>query len=304
MVKRKSIPEWIQEAVDDDQHGDACTMLAVVHLTGDGAVLKEIDRMALPSQLSVRDIASRFEDRVAQHIYDMSGHQNFAVYAFYDMGREPGLEYRFARAGTLQLSVTGGVSEPATEKGLLQQTMRHHHDMAVLYMAAQKEVIQSFAQLARSAVDNNAALTAETEQLRRELAESRKILDEAAAALERSAMEGADKLRKDEENSAMRRKFMEWAPALINTIMGKKVFPEATEDSSIINGLLDSMEPEHVSVLVSMVQAKNPTAAGVLSARANEILRKRRELAESRGEVRELVAPAAGAVSDVEGELQ
>ena len=302
MVKRKSIAEWLQEAIDDQEHGETCTAFAVVHLTGDGSVMKEIDRMALPAQMDVRGIAARFEDRVAQHIYDMSGHQNFAVYAFYDMGREPGLEYRFARTGTLQS--TTGVSEPANDKGLLAQAMRHHELMSQHYLAGQKELILGFAQLARASNEHMEDISRENTQLRTELADARRLLDEAASALERSAMEGADKLRKDEENSAMRKKFMEWAPALINTITGKKVFPEAVEDSSIIAGLLDAMEPEHVSMMVGLVQAKNPTAAGILSARANEILKKRRELAESRGEVRALMEPAAGAVADVEGELQ
>ena len=302
-IRRQTIPEWLQQAMDDVDvlgKGD-CHAFAVVHLTDGGGAQKEVDRVTLPVQgLSIRDIGTRFEQRVAQYVYDLPGHQAFKLYAFYGASTEPGAEFPFARSGTLQFPTN--VTEAANEKGILAMTMRHHENMAAVYSAAQKELITSFAQLARSAVDNNAALAEEATHLRKELAESRKIIDEAAAALERNAMDGADKLRKDEENALVRRKFLELAPALINTITGKKVFPEATEDTSIMNTLLDSMGPDHINMLIGVLQGSNPMMAGVVSARANEIFKQREKLAQSRGEALQLIAP--GAPADAEGELQ
>ena len=300
MPKRQSIAEWLQQAVDDDQKGGECYALAVVHLTDGGAGQREVDRMALPAEMTIREIGARFEQRVEQHVYDLPGHQAFRLYAFYGASKEPGAEFPFARSGTLQFPAN--VTEAATKEGLLAQTMRHHENMSNHYLAGQKELILGFAQLAREAVNHNQALATETEQLRRELADARKILDESASSHERTAHEITERQRKEERDDLMRRKFMEWAPALINTITGKKVFPETTEDTSIVNGLLDSMGPEHISMLIGVLQNTNPTAAGIVSARANEIFKKRKELAESRGEVKQLLA--APSAADAEGELQ
>jgi hypothetical protein len=300
--KRQSIAEWLQQAIDDVEvlgKGD-CHAFAVVHLTNEGAAQKEVDRITLPAQLSVRDIGARFEQRVEQYVYDLPGHQAFKLYAFYGASTEPGAEFPFARAGTLKFPTN--VTEAANKDGLLAQTMRHHENMAAVYAAAQKELIASFAQLARSAVENNAALADEAAQLRRELADARSIMMETAAAHERSVNEASERQRKDEESALMRKKFLELAPALINTITGKKVFPEATEDTSIINTLLDSMGPEHINLLIGIVQNTNPMFAGILSARANEIYEKRKALEVARGEALAIIGP--GAPADAEGELQ
>ena len=292
MARRQTLEEWIVQCVNDDQKSGKCYGFGVVHFVGSQP--NEVDRIKLDGGLTPKNIAARFEGRIREYVRDMSGQQTCAYHAFYGTNSEPEATQQISVAGVTEYP--GLNSEPPTEKGLLQQMMRHT-----------EAAVQTLVQAVRALNDGNqnlsvasqAALTHVTEEnikLRHENADAYQIVREVTLRQSNEQFERIDRMRKEERNDALLAKLMQWAPALINTIAQKKVFPEATEDSAIVNGLIENMQPQHIQMLTALVP---PEISGIISSRANELI-KRRELAlKGQSEAKQLSSGV-----DPESELQ
>ena len=122
-----------------------------------------------------------------------------------------------------------------------------------------------------------------------ELADAYIMLRDGAMAAEDKSHERTMAVLKEEKMTAVYGKLLQWAPALINRIADRKIFPEATEDSAIVTGLLNEMRPEHVKMFLAVLNSTpgGSHISGLVAARMNELTAqnalKEKERLEARG---------------------
>ena len=276
MKRRQTTEEWVTQCVNDTIKG-TCRALAVVHYAGGQP--NEIDKIPLTGELTPKEIATRFDERLYQYVHDMPGMQSCEMLAFYASAGSDGTlressepENRRPMMVSGSSSYPGLTTEPPTPTGFVQQTMRHSEIFAQTLAQAQTQLMQGFIQLNARAIEHVDRLAMECEKLREENTDAWTIVRENALSIAKEQNELAIARFKEEKNAAMLAKLLQWAPALVNTITGKKVFPEATEDSAIVQGLLENMQPAHIGMLTGLLP---PEVAGIVSARANEIFARR-----------------------------
>lgn len=294
-LRRQSTIEWIQQAVSDKEKGEQCFALAAVHYKSDGS-MEEIDRVNLAGGMSAKEVADRFDIRVFNHIHDLMGVQSCAFLAFYDGNEEPKAKFQFTKNGKMEAPAPG-VSEAATPTGLIQMFMRHLEVKEDMYLKVQQATFAGLAQLAALSNDRVAALAEENTSLRNELADGYVIIKNQAldmATANDASLNQQMAVAKEQKSTLLYNTFLKWLPALANTLAQRKVFPESTEDTAIVEGLLSAMGPSSIDMLQHMLP---PHVFGLVAARAKEIIGKQTHLEESRGEVKQIG-------TTVEGELQ
>src|SRR5579864_679352 len=248
MTRRQTIGEWLEEAINDKEDGKVkCDAVAVIHYVGEQQTV--IDKITLGGALSVKDIAQRFDKKVAQYVHDLPGQQTCALLAFYDGSQDPAARLPFTRMG--QITYPNGATESPTDRGLVQQLMRHLEAKESTLLTAQRQMVDGFSQLLTRVMDQNTALAAEAERLRGENADAYRIISETTMGAAERSLDRDMALIEKRKSEILQAKLVEWLPALTNTILQKKVFPENTEDSAIINGLIEAMGPEQISLFIS-----------------------------------------------------
>ena len=266
-MARQTTEEWIVEVRNDDQKGD-CYVIALVHYVGQEP--NEVDRVAFPCNMTNRQIADRFDSRIRERVHDLPGQQMCALLAFYGTSSEPGASRPFSLTG--RLSHPGVTSEPPTNTGVLQQVMRQNELIHQTLAEGMREVVNGFKELAKSALDREALATSEIEKLRDENAHAWVIVRNLGVQQQKENIDHEIKLRKEERTNHLIERLSKWGPALINTIAGKEVFPQATHDTAIIEGLLSEMQPEHIQLLSGLVP---PSVMGLISSRAQQMFAER-----------------------------
>lgn len=293
MARRQSTEEWLIEATTDTEKGGDCFALALVHYTGQQPT--EVDRVLIPcSTMSLREIASRFDARIKERIRDMSGVQQCALLAFYGTSSEPGAQRPFTLTGVLEHP--GLVTEPPTGTGVLTQVMRQNELLLSSMVTGMRGMTEGYQQLAKSALEREAMATEEISRLRNELSDAWNIVRNIGVQAQSENLDREIKLKKEERTNTLIERVMKWAPALINTITQKQVFPQTSHDTALVEGLLSEMQPEHIQMLSAFVP---PHVMGLVSTRAQQIFadRKAKEL-----EMADAKRLEAG--TSAEGELQ
>ena len=295
-TQRQSTAAWIQQSLTDTEKQGSCFAIALVHYQGQQPT--EIDRIAFPStDKTVGECADRFDMKAREHARDLPGMQMFALLAFYGAAHEPGSTRPFSVIGTLQHP--GLVSEAPTEAGLLQQAMRHSEISIQAAMGGIQQIVAGFRDLATAQREDHAHLVNENARLRVENAEAWVMVRNIGLQQRAEDHEQQMRLEKEKRTNLLITRLAKWGPALINTILGKKVFPQALEDTAIVEGLLSEMQPEHIALLG---QIAPPEVMGLVSSRAKQIFAEREAAALEEGQARALARDAGP--NAAEGELQ
>lgn len=264
---------WLNDAIHDEEKEGACSAVSIVHMTGETPY--EVDLIRLPHEkFDAQSIARRFEGKINAYCKEMPGRQECWVYAFYgklgDDRQDPGARMHCPINGKVQYPQ--GATEAPTAQGLLQQGMREREAHLGLYIGAQKSLLEGFAQLANAQRMAHESVLAENARLRAENNDAYTLLREAANRENEQVIDRSMAVLKAQKEAMFVAKLMEWAPAIANTIMQKKVFPESVEDSAIVKGLLDNMTKEHIAIFQSLLP---PQIAGLVSARMEELIKRK-----------------------------
>ncbi len=271
----QTLDQWIREAIADDTKDGKCTSLACVHMRGDsrgGQVEKEVHSCRLgDKQWDPKALADMFRGKAESYAEELPGVQNFQLLAFYDNRRESGAAKPFRANGYLDVGGLG--TESPTGQGLTQQAMRH---MEVLMQTVTRQTANLFETSNRTIE----LLSQTNHQLRVENRDSFEVIKEMLMAQANNRH-----LHKMEElqyarDSAERKDLIRAAPALINSLTGKEVFPQATADTALVEMLIDSLANGGEETISKLAGLNLPAKViGALGARFSEGMRQR-QLAE------------------------
>jgi hypothetical protein len=272
--KRQSLEEWIDEAISDGEKPGACTELKLMHMAGSGQNELHTIRFSGARKWTPKELAEAFDSRARFFGQDLPGAQTYCLMAFYETCNEPLARHPFVISAT-QADFNGLTTEPPTDKGVIQQSMRH---LEVQQAEANRMV--RFA--AESLTQTNETLMNRLKEQEQEIMDANRMLRTMVLG-ELTEKHKFDMERgKAERNDAMLNKLVEYAPLLLNTITGREVIPQSKADSILIDALAKSATPQTVELLMKSLPQE---AQGLF-------LTRMQEFAEARQRADELAAKA------------
>jgi hypothetical protein len=267
MPKRISLSEWIQGVLSDPFKEGKCTALSLVHMQG--SIPKEIYTVKLGGRdISPTELGSLFQGKAEGYVQEIPGVQTFNLLAFYNNESSPQAEHPFIINSENKFE--GLATEPPTERGTLQQGMRLT-EVIVQRVIGQISVVMNHTEAILTRSDRR--MEHLEEENREMFALMRDMLMQQANLEHDKRIKELEYERKTEE----RKQWLKFAPALINTIAGREIFPQSTADTALVESIADAISEEDISKIASVLP---PQLWGPLASRMQSHLEKKRKNAE------------------------
>src|SRR6267142_483339 len=204
-----------------------------------------------------------------------SGMQQFVIEAHAEGQASPIAQYPMKATGVQE---GDGVmsTEPATSTGLMTQLMRHT-EFAMGAMARMNEQL----------LMTNAQLVADSQNTIRKGYENLELTE----ALITRAAEGEHQKKLElmqlKSREDMKAKLLTMAPAGINAVFEKEIFPTAMADTGIIESLAEGMSADDLQMFAMVLQAKvkNKEVLGLFFNRLNKIIEEKQSKEALNGDI-------------------
>lgn len=268
-MKAERLARWIRTClVDPDKEGKKVSAFSVVHMIG--MAPKEIHTLKLGAkQWTDMDIAKILLERASEYVFDLKGVHTFQILAFWDGSTEPGAHQPFVINNLNENSEVGLLTENPTDQGQRQQGMRHVEVMAQMYMRGASNLIDQ-QRMALERADRRISALED---------ENRDAFLIVKDMIQRSVDIDHEKKMKELEyrrSSEERKLLMKYVPALVNTALGREVFPQNVEDTTILEGMMEKLSDEEIKIL-TMKFGNDPVLMGPLISRIDRFRKKQEE---------------------------
>ncbi len=265
-MARQTLEQWIFEVLTDDDKEGKCTALALVHKVG--VRDQEIHVKQLGSrQWDAKDLAKFFRDKAENHASEIPGVQSYVLLAFYNNRSEAQAQRPMLVNGEAEFS--GLATEGPTEKGLLQQMMRHTE--ATLQISGRQSAML-FETMSRTMTE----LANSNHRLMVENREATEVVRDAVLQLATNREKSEMERLQFERATAERSKWMGLLPAAINGITGKEIIPQATADTQLLETIAESLDEEGIMKLANSGAIK-PEIIPLIMKRFTQIIQRKRE---------------------------
>lgn len=266
-MARLSLQDWIGDALTDDTKEAPLSMLSLVHLRGMEEAEVHAVRFGPGKAWTTAELSKLFRGRAENYAAEIPGVQQFCLLAFYGDNPEPRARKPIMVNGASEHS--GLATEGPTKDGLTQQAMRHTEVMLQMCFAQMSSMFAITQQTLKQQAEAQAQLMAEN---RDAFAIVKQMTLERAQESAANAIEVAT----HERNMAFQQKMLQLGPAVINKLTGKSIFPESTEDTAIIEAIVDALDEEKVTKLIE-AEILPQNLLGMLAARMHQIMQRRNE---------------------------
>lgn len=268
-MARKSLAKIIDEALVDPEKDGRISAISLVHMVGQQRQEVYTIKIGATSNLDGAALEKLLKGKAETHAQDMDTVQSFCLLFFYGgKNTEQGIQL-FKVLPTVNPETAGLSTEAPTAEGRMQQKMRWDDalqmqvyrrqqtmdDHSIRMLEQQdKMLMRSQSMLEKVMADNMEAFTIVKE-----------LLNERAMGQHNHAMEQAKFHRETEE----RQKLLKFAPVLINTILGKEIFPQSVADTALIETLAENVDENMIAKLAEVgipQELMGPLAARVMKA--------------------------------------
>lgn len=263
---RRTLEEWIREALTDGDKEAACSVLCLIHKLG--AHDREIHAKKIVAGVSPSELAALFRGKAETYAQDLSGVQTFNLLAFYGKN-EPEAFFPFLVQGDVNTS--GNATEPPTPAGEKAQGMRFAEQMVQMAYRQMNTVFEMQSRLITQ-------MASREERLLRENHEAFEIVRDTVMRQVTESREHEIRQLEYTRQTEERRKWLSFAPPLINTILGREVFPQATVDTTIVEAVAENLTEEQIQQLAIALPAH---LWGPLAERMSTFLEKKRSAQEA-----------------------
>lgn len=268
--KRQTLEEWIDEAMTDGEKPGACTEMKLMHMVGSGQNELHTIRFNGARKWTPKELAEAFDARARFFGQDLPGAQTFCLMAFYEGCTDPLARHPFVIAAA-QADFNGLTTEAPTEKGMIQQGMRH---LEVQQAEANRMV--RFA--TESLAGINESLMARLKEQEQEIMDANRNLRSMVLGEITEKHKFEMERQKSEREEMLIAKLVDFAPLLLNTLTGKEVIPVSKADTILIDTLARSATPETVDILMKTLPAE---VQGIFLGRMKELADARQQAEES-----------------------
>jgi hypothetical protein len=264
-MARQSLESWITEAVNDPHqiHEGKAWMLTVAHMRG--TTPEEILNIKFGGRSwTAKELAQLIQRKAECYAQDLPGaQQTFCVFVFYNKSTEHGAKHPFVVRGDEEINGLG--SDSPDGRGVLQQGMRHTEIALGMALRHQKEVNDQLLTAFRLVGEQNAVLLKENN-------DAMAVVKEVMMAKAVEDAETAMALEEYKRKTGERKKLLQLAPAVINQLTGREIFPQSTADTSIIESITETLSEDQLAQLMNILK---PEQAAILAPRMEKILKDR-----------------------------
>lgn len=243
---RKTLDQWIFEAIADPDKEGKISALSLVHRTGAyGEQEVHTFKFGGTSSAEPKRLAEVFQGRAESYCQDMPGVQTFNLLAFYGGRKEAEARQPFT-VNTQQENHTNGLyTEPPNAEGQTLQTMRHREQQHQQVYRKQEWLDQYTLRLLQFESDRNGKLAAENMQAYEIVKDMmmRQALDTHNREMQKLQFQ---------RGSEERAKLIKMVPPLVNTISGQEIFPQSTEDTALVEGIASVLTDEHLAGIMQL----------------------------------------------------
>lgn len=264
-MARKSLAKVIDEALVDPDKDGPISAIALVHMVGQQRKELHTVKLGKTSNASGEALEKLLKGKAHTYAQDLDGVQQFALLFFYGGKDTEQAIQPFKVLPEINPETAGLSTEAPTPEGRMQQRMRWD-DALQMQVYRRQQAMDDHAIRVMEQQDRMLARSqGMVESLMKENMECftivKELLNERSLGQHNHAMEQLKFARDTEE----RGKLLKFAPVLINTILGKEVFPQSTADTALIETIAENLEPEHIAKLAEI--GLPPQLMGPLSAR-------------------------------------
>lgn len=271
--RKETLEQWIREALTDAENKEAktCTSIALMHIVGN--VDREVYTVKFGGkQWSEKELAKLFRGKAENYAADMSGVQMFVLLAFYDGRGEPQARKPFRVQPASEAETAQQMTEGPTREGLVSQMMRHNEAMAQMMF---KQTSMLFASLNQQLE----VMGRERANYMRESADAFTIVKEMMLQRDNHQHEQRMKQLEFIRSSEERKQWLKFGPALINTLIGREVFPVASQDTALIESIAENLSADDLQKIAASGIIK-PQVLGPLAERLASYLKQKRMIQE------------------------
>ena len=276
-----TLERWIHAACNDQDKRKAdgvevaaCTSITVCHMQGTEA--REIHTIHLDGRQEPQSMARLLRSKAEAYCSELPGKQTCCLQAFYEESESPQATQPFGVDGQMDLGGNGLMTESPTTNGQLQQAMRHNEALMQGAFGAMNKAFEYMQRAADNLSRQNEALARDNASLREENADAfnvvRDITMAAADTRHEKMMQQLEHQRKTDE----RKRWLKMAPMLINTVLGREVFPAGNADTALVETIAESLSDDDFGKLASAFGGK-PELMGPLMARFNAAMEKKQK---------------------------
>ena len=266
MARKKSLEEWIREAMLDDEKDGKITAISLVHMVGQSP--KEIHTAKLidGKKVEPKALADMFRGKAETYTQDLPGVHTFNLLAYYGQRTDPQAAQPFVVNSIADHNNPSLATENPTAEGKTMQRM------------CQDEMVfqQTYRRQAQLDEFSMNLIREQNIMLRSALAENRDMFSIFKDVMLQMATNQHGNRMKELEfqrSTGERERFLKFLPPLVNTVLGKEIFPQSVEDTAIVEGIAANLKEEDLVKLGGIVP---PEMLCPLYARVEKAMAKKR----------------------------
>jgi len=286
---QQSTQGWIKEILNDKNlekaHGGPCRAIAVCHMAG--PIPKEIYTAHLDGMSTARQLDELLKGKAESFCAELPGVQTCALHAFFGDENEPVATKPFMITPRLTYGENGLATEAPTTQGMRQQEMRHNEAVMQAGVGAMSRAFEYMSKMVELAFKQVEMMATHNHQLREENIDAVNVVKEMTMTMVDTRHEREMKQLEHIRESEERKKWLAMAPMLINTILGKSVFPDGNADTALVETIAESLDEESVMKIAGVLK---PEMMGPLMARFEGILKQKAKREAEKLEARQLGA--------------
>ncbi len=271
-MARKSLAKWIDEALVDREKEAPISAIALVHMVGQQRQELHTVKIGATGNYEGKDLEGLFRGKAEAYSQDLGTVQMFALIAFYGKNQGEAIQ-PFSVTPVINPESAGLSTEAPTPEGRLQQQMRWadagqmqvyrrqqaQDEMSIRMLEQQDRMLMRSQAMVEKLMADNMGYFDFVKNLLAERDEKHHSREMERLNYERSTGE--------------RQKLIGFAPALINTILGRDIFPQATEDTALIETIAESIDEDMIAKLAALDLP--PALMGPLASRIMRAMEKK-----------------------------
>lgn len=269
MNRSHTLQTWIGEALVDGDKEGRLQMLSLVHMRGIDETEVHTIRFGPGKTWTPAELSKLFRGKAENYAAEIPGTQTFCLLAFYGDSHEPQARKPLMVSGASEQS--GLSTEGPTKEGLTQQAMRHSEAVLQMCFRQMAVLLENTQQMMHNLSEQNAQIMAENR-------DAFQIVKQVTLEKIQDQHQHNMALATHSRNMELQQTVMRLAPALVNRVTGREIFPQATEDSAIIEKLVDVLDEEKIMKIMA-TGAIPEEVWGLLAARMEAVMKKRNAMA-------------------------
>ena len=287
-TNRKTLESWIREALTDPDKEGKCSMISLVHMVGQQQKELHTTKFGGGKSWSENELGAMFRGKAEAYCQDLPGVQTFQLLAFYGDRTTPESFQPFI----VNVNAEYGLgTESPTDQGRLQMSMRRE-EMLIQQVYRRQQVLDEYT---LRVIERQGHMI---ETLASENRDAFGIVKDML--MEKALSDHTRKMQQlqFERDTTERKKWLSYAPPLLNMILGREIFPQSTADTALVDSIADSLTEEDVMKLAGSLK---PELWGPLASRMHSYMQKKKAEDDNIRQLSQLTSsdPEADAAGDI-----